>query len=297
MIWFGAGLIIAGVEQFSKKLKLSSFAVSFFVLGILTSIPEFAVGMTAVASGDAEIFIGNLLGGIPIIFLLIIPILAVFGKGLKLTHTVDPETLLLSLIIITAPAFLIIDKKVTNLEGIIFIGLYLMLLFIIEKRKGLFDTQHSEIMNTKQYSTWTILKIIFGIALAFIASHFIVDKTLYFAQIFSISPFYVSLVALSLGTNAPELSLAIRSVFGREKEVAFGDYLGSAAANTLLFGVFTLLTSGEVLTEDNFLLTFLFIAGGLTLFYFFSRSKNTISRGEGLVLFLVYLVFVVVELI
>src|SRR3989344_8659371 len=87
LIWFGAGLVIAGIEQFSKKLKLSSFTVSFFVLGILTSIPEFAVGMTAIATGDSQIFIGNLLGGIPIIFLLIIPILAFFGKNLKLNHT------------------------------------------------------------------------------------------------------------------------------------------------------------------------------------------------------------------
>lgn len=297
LIWFGAGLIISSVEQFSKKLRLSSFAVSFFILGLMTSIPEFAVGMTAVAKGDSEVFVGNLLGGITIIFLLIIPILAIFGKGLKLVHTLDKNTLILTLLVIAAPALLIIDKKVTNLEGVIFIVLYLLLLFIIEKQKGLFDATHSEVMDIKHYSTRSILKIILGIAIVFIASNVIVDKTLYFASVLAISPFYVSLIVLSLGTNAPELSLAIRSIVNGKKEIAFGDYLGSAAANTLLFGIFTLLSHGEVLTEDNFLLTFLFIAGGLTLFYFFSRSKNVISRGEGIVLFLLYVVFVLVELI
>jgi cation:H+ antiporter len=138
--------------------------------------------------------------------------------------------------------------------------------------------------------------MILGIVLVFVASHFIVSQTLYFSEALRISPFYMSLIALSLGTNAPEISLAIRAVITGKKEIAFGDYLGSAAANTLLFGMFTLMSRGEVLTKDNFLTTFLFIAGGLTLFYWFSRSKNTISRAEGVILFVLYLVFVVAQL-
>ena len=48
IIWLGAGLIIKSVDKIAEKLKLSAFAVSFFVLGILTSIPEMAISITAV---------------------------------------------------------------------------------------------------------------------------------------------------------------------------------------------------------------------------------------------------------
>ncbi len=80
MIWFGAGLIVTAASKFSQKLKLSPFAFSFVFLGILTSTPEFSVGLQAIADHDAEIFVGNLLGGIVVLFLVVIPMLAVFGK-------------------------------------------------------------------------------------------------------------------------------------------------------------------------------------------------------------------------
>ena len=96
-IWFGAGLIISSVEELSKKLNISSFAVSFFVLGILTSIPEASVGINSIIDRDPEIFVGNLIGASLVLFLLVIPILAVAGNGIRLAHQLDGKSLLVSL--------------------------------------------------------------------------------------------------------------------------------------------------------------------------------------------------------
>ncbi|KKS10427.1 MAG: hypothetical protein UU64_C0004G0024 [candidate division WWE3 bacterium GW2011_GWF2_41_45] len=52
VLWFGSGLIISAVEKASKILKISTFALSFFILGLLTSIPELAVGVTSVVEHD-----------------------------------------------------------------------------------------------------------------------------------------------------------------------------------------------------------------------------------------------------
>ncbi|KXK10424.1 MAG: putative calcium/sodium:proton antiporter [Microgenomates bacterium OLB23] len=91
-IWYGAGLIIASITKFSTRLKLSPFTFSFVFLGILTSIPEFSVGLQAVVNGDPEIFVGNLLGGVVALFLLVIPLLAIFGKGISLKHELNKKT-------------------------------------------------------------------------------------------------------------------------------------------------------------------------------------------------------------
>ena len=120
-IWIGAGLIVSSTSKFSKRLKLSSFAFSFVVLGLLTSTPEFSVGLQAVADRDAQIFVGNLLGGIIVLFLVVIPLLAIFGNGIRLKHQLDRNTLLLTLGVILAPSALVLDKRVTNLEGILMI--------------------------------------------------------------------------------------------------------------------------------------------------------------------------------
>ncbi len=101
---------------------------------------------------------------------------------------------------------------------------------------------------------------------------------------------------LSLGTNLPEFSLAIRAIISGKKDVAFGDYVGSAAANTLLFGIFTILNTGEVVTVNNFFRTFLIMVLGLGMFFVFSRSKHDITQKEGFVLLVLYGVFVASEL-
>ena len=122
-------------------------------------------------------------------------------------------------------------------------------------------------------------------------------ETEYLASFFKISPFLISLVFLSLGTNLPELSVGLKSLALGKKDVAFGDYIGSASANTLLFGVLTLINKGDIIVPNHFFERFVFLIIGLTLFYLFSRSKNDISRTEGGILLFVYLLFFLVEII
>lgn len=295
-IWLGAGMIVSSVSKFSRKLKLSPFAFSFVFLGLLTSTPEFSVGLQAVADHNAQIFVGNLLGGIVVLFLVVIPLLAVFGNGVSLKNALDHRTLLATLAVIIAPAAFVLDKRVTTIEGGVLIALYLLLLFMIERKNGIFDGDNEKLQDIKAYSYKDLLKILIGIGIVFAASTAIVDKTVYFSQVFRISPFYISLIVIALGTDLPELSLAVRSVASGKKEIAMGDYIGAAAVSTFLFGLFTVLSNGEVLTINNFMVTFLFIALALAIFYFHAAIKGNISRTSGLVLLGVYCVFVLVEL-
>lgn len=295
-IWYGAGLIVSSANKFAHKIKVSSFAFSFLVLGLLTSIPEFGVGITAIAENTPEIFIGNLIGGIPVIFLFIIPVLAIFGKGINLKDKINPKNLFLSFVVMLLPAFFIIDKKITNIEAVVMILSYLGVVYAVQKSHGMLDAEHSNILHTKSYSMHDILKIIYGVGLVFVASHYIVDGTRFFAEQLNVSTFYISLILLSIGTNLPELSLAVRSIISGNKDVAFGDYVGSGTVNTLFFGIFTIISNGDVLTANHFLPAFLLVGGGLGLFYVFARSKDIISQKEGLALLVVYILFLILEL-
>lgn len=297
VIWAGTGLIVGSIDKISKRIGISPFAVSFVILGILTSTPELAVGLTSIAESQPEIFVGNLIGGIIILFLLIIPLLAAIGNGIRLDHGLDKFTVLFCLLTILAPSLLILDKRVTNAEGFLLIFIYLMLLYFVLRKEGFFDRTNTKLLAVKSYSLSDIFKILGGVALVFISSHLIVDKTILFAQVLNVSPFYISLLVLSLGTNLPELSIAVRAVTLGKKDVAFGDYLGSSATNTLLFGILTLLNTGEVLTLKSFFTTFAFILTALALFFFFLRSKNLLSRKEGLILLTIYVAFIVLEVL
>lgn len=296
-LWLGSGLIVSSTSKFAQKLRLSAFAFSFVFLGLLTSIPEFSVGLQSIADHDPEIFIGNLVGGIMVLFFLIIPLLAIFGNGINLKHEFDNTALLFSIGVILTPSLFLLDKKVTILEGFILIILYILLIYIVERKKGIFNRKNSQLFNIKSYSYKDILKIFTGIAIVFISSSVIVDKTIYFAAQFDISAFYISLIVIAIGTDLPEITLAIRSVFSGKKDIAMGDYFGAGVASTLLFGLFTILNGGEIITVNNFLITFLFITIAFGLFYFLTHSRNYISRNDGFFLLGTYILFIILELI
>ena len=218
------------------------------------------------------------------------------GNGIKLNHDLDTKKTLCLLAVIAAPGLMIVDKKVTTLEGLFLVILYVAIFFLIERRHGVLEDDKFQILSLKAYSILDLVKVALGMGLVFVASQYVVSQTIFFAQLLHMPTFYISLILLSLGINLPEMSLALRAIMTKKKDIAFGDYLGSAAANTLLFGLFTLVSGGEVIALNSFGATFMFVLFGLSLFYFFSLSKKDISRKEGFVLLVVYLAFVIFEL-
>lgn len=297
VIWYGSGLIVSAASKFSRKLKVSPFVFSFLFLGLLTSVPEFSVGLQAMASNHSEIFVGNLLGGVIVLFLVVIPLLAIIGNGISVKNEVRGPSLLLIMGVILAPAFFALDKQLTNVEGLIMIGLYLGMMLVVQRNHGVLDKSNKHLMDAKKYSYTDLLALVVGLGLVFLSSKVLLDKTLLFAEMLGISAFYISLIVVALGTDLPEFMLAIRSAISKKKDVAMGDYIGAAAASTLLFGIFTLMNNGAINTVGNFWVTFIFITLALSLFYVFSRTKQTISRSEGVVMLLAYGAFLAAEIL
>lgn len=295
VLWKASGLVIRGVEAFSKNLRVSSFATSFLILGILTSLTEISVGLNSVLEKKPEIFVGNLIGGSFVILLLIIPFLAVFNKGIFLKDHLDPKRLMFFLVLIVSPSFLILDGMVSRYDAWLLILLYGLFFYLFQQGERILENVTPKKLDNKTVAQ-TLAKIVGGAVLIYIASRLLVESTIYFADLAKIPPFLVSLLILSVGTNLPELVIAANSILRKRTDVAFGDYVGSAAANPLLFGIFTLLHGPFTVATGGFDLTFLIIILGYILFFMFARSKQHLSRSEGLVLILVYLGFILVQI-
>lgn len=293
-IWIGAGIIVKSADKISRKLKVSSFAFSFLLLGILTSIPEISLALASMSGGTPEIFVGNLIGGIIVIFFLVIPLFAVFGNGIKITTKISPTQLLYAFVVLSLPLVAVLDKKISTLEALFMIVFAGIFVFSIQQNKGVLDN-NSNVLDLKRYSIRDILKILLGIGIVFVASSLIVSKTVYFGELLNISPFFISLIILSLGTNLPEISLVFRAVKDKKKDVAFGNYLGSATLNVFILAIMILLNGGEIFTVNSFWKTFVVTVIGFGVFYNFTKSKKDLSRKEGAILLLVYAVFLILE--
>ncbi|MDD4628831.1 MAG: hypothetical protein PHE68_05595 [Candidatus Peribacteraceae bacterium] len=303
VIWLLSGMLIDATDAVARRHKKSGFAVAFFVLGFLTSISEMAVVANATLDGVPQVSAGNLLGASLVIILLIIPVLAILGGGIPMTRSLLSSNFALLLGVILLPSLLAFDGNVTVSEGTVIVLLYASLVFRIQKKRPSEETAVEAIEETEQVLLHTrhatlidIGKIVGGAILIFVAGSFLVDESVYFAKLLHIPFSFIGLLLLSIGTNVPEIVIAIRCVLGRHKDIAFGDYMGSAAANTLLFGFLPLLNGTFTIEASEMRLTFVVFAIGLVLFLLFSRTGKTLSRREGVVLFSLYVLFMMLQI-
>lgn len=296
LVWIGAGFVVSAISELAKSWKLPVFIVSFFLLGILTSLPEITISTIAILNDDPVIVAGNLLGGVIVMFLGVIPLLGIAANGVKMPTELNKKQLLSTLLVVVAPAFLTADQQLEIWEAVFLIILYSSLFVILSKKQHIFDKLKKAIVKKKKAGLSHLIKIVLGVIILVSASHQIVNSTLFFADAFKISPFFISLIVVALGTNIPEISIVFRSVLSKKKDVALADYLGSASANTLLLGFFTLLYGKTIFLPNHFFQRFSFFGIGLVLFFFFARSRNVLSRKESFALILLYVCFIVFEL-
>lgn len=295
-IWIGSGLAIKSVERLSHSLRVSSFAISFLLLGFFTSVSELSVGINAVAANDPEIYVGNLIGASIVIFMLIVPLLAITGNPIKIAPEFRGFNLLASLVVVALPVILAMDGKVGKWDSASVLVLFALLAVSIQAKRGLLEKIKGMNARSSVRGGQEFLRVVFGVATIFVASRFVVEQTVYFSQLLNISPFLLSLLLIAIGTNIPELSLVFRSIFMKSNQVAFGDYIGSAAFNTFLIGILTLLHGETVILTNNYGVSLIFLTAGLAMFYYFARTKNSISRMEGVALLALYLAFLAVEI-
>jgi cation:H+ antiporter len=134
LVWIGAGAVVSAVSELAKSWKLPVFIVSFFILGILTSLPEISISTIAILNADPVIMAGNLLGGVIVMFLGVIPLLAIAGNGVKMPSKLDKKQLIITLLVVVAPAFLTADQKLERWEALFLILLYLSLFVFFSYR-------------------------------------------------------------------------------------------------------------------------------------------------------------------
>ncbi|MEK7605997.1 MAG: hypothetical protein AAB458_00145 [Patescibacteria group bacterium] len=303
VVWFFAGILIESIDRVAKRFHKSGFTVAFFVLGFLTSISEISVMVNSTLTNTPEISAGNLIGASFVILLGIVPLLAIVGGGIKITHTLSQRHLAYALFVVVLPVFFVLDGIVTLAEGVISLLVYITTLYLIRgHHTHTVNDVMTEVGNElTHHETATLtdgLKIIVGTGIIFVAGHYLVSESIFFSELLSIPSSIIGLVLLSIGTNVPEIVIAVRSVLKRKADIAFGDYLGSALTNTLIFAILPMVNGNfSVGGGSQFIGTAVLMSIGFVAFYHLTKSGRMLSRHEGHTLLILYFMFIAIQLI
>jgi len=104
-------------------------------------------------------------------------------------------------------------------------------------------------------------------------------------------------VVFSIGTNLPEIMIIIVSWYKKIPELSLSNLMGSALANVFVLGILAVIKPIEFVADYSFFVLGAFLFVMLTIFTIFYCNNKELDRQEGVVLFGVYVLFLIVNFV
>jgi len=287
-----ADLAIYNLRIIAEKLGIGVFFLGL-VMGFFTSFPEMAIGINAIIDDVQNISLGNLFGGIVVLFGLILGINIYLQRKIKSEQNMWQFGAIL--LFLFTPILLGINGSLGVIEGLIIIAAYFVLLFVIYYRQR-HRIDIPRMSNRKNLAKHVFL-FLFGLVLVLLIANFTVHLTAELLSKLQMSQFVIGIVIFGIGTNFPEIIIAVRAWRNHINELSLSNLLGSGMANMLLVGVFSVMRPFHVAIDNSYYILVAGMALLLALVFIFYRSEKALKRNEGLVLIFVYFLFVAMQII
>lgn len=228
LLWKGAEWIVDGAAQIGRSAGLSDLVIGLTVVAFGTSAPEFAVTISAAASGRGAIAVSNVIGS------------NVFNLGLILGGCALVRALLASRSasrrdgpVLIGVAFLValflFDARLDRFEGAILMSLLLIYLAVLFRSREPID---EELPAGK--ATWKSgIALVAGLAAVAGGGHLLVASASELAALAGVPEWLVGLTIVAAGTSASEMATSIVAVLRRRNEMLVGNLIGSDIFNML----------------------------------------------------------------
>lgn len=304
---YSTSLIVSSLKTIAIRYHLSSYGLTAFILAISTSLPELMVGIVASIEGNATLVLGNVIGSNIADLSLVIGGAAIIGGALRVDGSILNRDLYLTGGASILPIFLILDHTLSRSDGLVLLVIYIIFVTTVLRphhthlARNALSTSHIKrlfLLVTHAKSQKSIIKFILGVIILLISSHFIVQLANLLASNSGLSPLFIGLFLVSVGTSLPELAFEWRAVSTGHTNMAMGDLLGSIVANsTLILGLAAVfrpltLTNKGLIPYSLAIIVFVVMYIAFTIFV---KSKRRLDWWEGLILILMFFIFLFFE--
>ena len=281
----------------SLKLSIPKIIIGMTVVSFATSAPELIVSLNATLDGLPNFAIGNVLGSnIANIGLVLGIITIIYPITLKQRfYNTDFPLLMIS----TGLFYYIIytGNQISRFEGfilVIAIISILLYLFLFQRNNS---NEFAEDLDNKDVSIYrSFLYIIFSGSLLWLGSETLIKSAVSVANKFEISERIISITMVAIGTSIPELAASIVASLKRQNDLSIGNLIGSNIFNLLVvIGITSSIMPINGIEEstifNDMLWVILFSAIILPLAYI--GRRNILTRKKGIILLVLYLIFII----
>lgn len=293
----GADIFVDAASSLAEIFKMPKALIGLTIVAFGTSAPEFAVSVSALASGNTDMVLGNVIGSCVLNILLILGIAALIRPIKVRTDAVNKE-LPLCLLISVLLAVLFLDaflgngavNQITRSDAIVILLFFTVFLYYLVStaRKRKTEAEQSAPRFTLGKSC---VFVALGLAGIIVGSELVVNNAVTIAEALGMSERLVSLTVIAFGTSLPELVTTVIAAKKGEQDMAVGNIIGSNVFNICIVLGVPVAIFGTVTPVGFQLLDLIALVGSATLLLIFAFGKRQITRFEGgimLALFCVY---------
>jgi cation:H+ antiporter len=280
-------------SRIAKILKFPEFLVSFFIIAIISVLPEATISIISSFNKMSELSLGTLLGSNIADLTLVFGIVAlVSSKGIKVKSKILKNNFYY-LILLLIPLLLGLDGNFSRIDGLILIiigGIFFYKIYHESKRfhKKFNDTKKEPILNSFFFLILSLTCLIIG-------SYFTVEYAKKVVLETKIPEILIGITLIAFGTCLPELIFSIKAVKKNHDELVLGDVLGTVITDaTIILGIVILISPFSYNVKNIYLLGGgMFLSGATAII--FMNSDKLITKIEGVLLVLIYVLFVILQ--
>ncbi|PPH14804.1 MULTISPECIES: sodium:calcium antiporter [unclassified Rathayibacter] len=274
VVWIAGIQLSKATDVLDARLHLGSALGGLIVLAVATNLPEIAITVSAALSGNLDVAVGNILGGIALqtVVLVVLDLFGKRGKGAKpLTYRAASLTLVLEGLVVVAVLAVVIagSQLPSGLEVlrltpdvVLIAGLWVVGLLLVQ-RSGKHLPWHEDgrapdataSPSKKKTHPMSTRKatIVFTIsAAATLLAGVVLERAGDAASSqLGLSGVLFGATVLALATSLPEISTGLQAIKQGDDNLAISDIFGGNAFLPVLFLVATVLSGTAVLPQAN----------------------------------------------
>ena len=299
MLFFGGELLVRSSVALALRMRISTLVVGMTVVSFVTSSPELFVSIKSALNGLTDITFGNVIGSNIANITLVLGLTAIVFRINITKQTIKINFPVMFLAFILFGSVLYLFGEINWITGIVFVLLLIVFTLFLIKRSREEHTQLSDEDKEKYEKArktplvQSILYMLVGIMLLMYGSEFLVNGVQSIARLFEWDDRIVSVSLVAIGTSLPELATSLVAAFRKESNLAIGNLIGSNIFNVLaVLGITSIITPIKMIDESLFTdYIWMMISVIILGFFIYVFSKKQVSRTEGLLLLIFYIVF------
>lgn len=291
MVIRGATLATKYANRLTSSFRISSYTAGFLIISVISILPETFISINAALTGVPAFGLGTLLGSNVADLTLIFAILVlVSGRGMKIESKILKNHALYPLLLIV-PLVLGFDGYFSRVEGVALILTGCIFYYLALRT----EVKPNTTPTVTEHRGSDAVHLLLSMGLLLLGAHVIVSSATTLATGFGISPILIGMLIVGLGTTIPELFFSLKAVKRHKDSLAVGDILGTVLADaTIVVGIIALIQP-FVFPQKIIYVTGVFMVVAAAILFHFMRTGKTLTRKEGILLFLFWILFVVVE--